>query len=744
MWMDQTLALLMMASFVVCASLLWFGVQAHEAHQSRTAFAAWGLMAASVTLTACGLWWPSHALSHLRGGAEPAVVQMLFGVLILLSAALAYAVGLLWRRGQEPWAMVAAVVMAMVVYAHLSMNLPVLMRAGSFPRWLVAGLLALSVCGALIFLQFAVNNKRHALRARAAACAAIAFSVCISAALSVHKSDLGQLFFKSEWLLISVLVATVGVLLAVMRADQQQSGVLPGDVAARSGVRSSRTSANDALTGLSNRRHFESRLHRAARECDSKDAESQSSHLAVFFVDLDGFKPINGSFGHAGGDSILKQAGRRLKALAAGAGPSGTGLAARISGDEFVLLCVGLADHDAAAALAHSIIDALSKPYSVDDREVTISCSVGIAPYPEKCAANKLIARAEAAMTCAKRAGGSRHCFYAAEMNADVQQNFDMLRELRQAILKDELELFFQPKIDALSGKITAAEALVRWNHPTRGLVMPAQFIALAERSGLIGALGNWVIEAACKQARAWRDKGLRMRVAINLSAYQMRQVDIADRIAESLARHRIRPSLLTCEITESAAMEDTRATQEAFRRLGELGTHLSIDDFGTGYSSLSYLRQLPAEELKIDASFIRDLDFSDDARAIIDAVVKLAHALGLKVVAEGVENQRQQKILIELGCDELQGYLFAQPMSARALLLWAMDDRSSSVMFRPSLFGETLTDKGSHLSAQSDSSLPSPLPSPLPSLYTDSIGPDALQLEHQALEPLPDRVKTG
>jgi EAL domain-containing protein (putative c-di-GMP-specific phosphodiesterase class I) len=275
-------------------------------------------------------------------------------------------------------------------------------------------------------------------------------------------------------------------------------------------------------------------------------------------------------------------------------------------------------------------------------------------------------------------------------MDADVQQNFDMLRDLRLALANDELELFFQPKVDARSGKVTAAEALLRWNHPTLGMVMPGQFVPLAERSGLIGPLGNWVVEAACKQARAWRDKGLRMRVAINLSAHQMRQDDIADRIADALARHRIHPALLTCEITESAAMEDTGATQETFRRLGEMGTHLSIDDFGTGYSSLSYLRQLPAEELKIDASFVKDVDHSADARAVVDAVVKLAHALGLKVVAEGVETARQQKVLVELGCDELQGFHFARPMTARALLLWAMDARSGAAVFRDSLFGET------------------------------------------------------
>ena len=237
---------------------------------------------------------------------------------------------------------------------------------------------------------------------------------------------------------------------------------------------------------------------------------------------------------------------------------------------------------------------------------------------------------------------------------------------------------------------MTAAEALLRWNHPTRGTILPGVFIPVAERFGLIGAIGAWVIEDACRQARVWREHGLRMRVAINLSAHQMRQDDIADQINSALQRHRVHPSLLTCEITESAAMEDTKATQETFRRLGDLGAHLSIDDFGTGYSCLGYLRQLPAEELKIDRSFVLDLEHSADARAVVDAVVKLAHALGLKVVAEGVENQRQQQILVGLGCDELQGYLFAQPMSARALLLWAMQDRSESAAFRASLFGET------------------------------------------------------
>ncbi len=239
---------------------------------------------------------------------------------------------------------------------------------------------------------------------------------------------------------------------------------------------------------------------------------------------------------------------------------------------------------------------------------------------------------------------------------------------------------------------MTAAEALLRWHHPTRGTVSPSVFIPLAERYGLIGALGNWVIEDACRQARVWRERGLKMRVAINLSVFQMRQDDLVERIQEALKRYGVNPSRLTCEITESVAMEDTQVTQRTFTRLGEAGIHLSIDDFGTGYSSLAYLRKLPASELKIDCSFITDLSSSADARSIVDAVIKLAHAIGLKVVAEGVETEAQRDILLDLGCDEFQGYLFAKPMSARALLLWAVDDQPAQNAFRASLFSDTQT----------------------------------------------------
>ena len=576
----------------------------------------------------------------------------------LALAALAGAIGWTWQGGRRAWAVILATALPATAYVYAMLNAPGLLHGpDGAGGWGAGATLVCMVMAVLAGRLWSADTRlQRALRAGAAWAAA--FGACLGTALSVAAGDAARWTWGPQWAVMPLLVLGAAALLAVLRQGRGSSGVRR--------VLSTPAAATDHLTGLPSRLFFEGRL-----QAEVQRAEARARRLAVFFIDLDGFKPVNDSYGHSSGDKVLEQVGQRLKALA-----RGTKVAARIGGDKFLLLATDVGNREGVVALAARLIDTLGQPYLLDGREVTISCSVGIALYPHKAGAAKLIARADAAMYAAKRAGGGRHCFYAPEMDAGTQQNLDMLGDLRRALANDEFELHFQPKIDARSGKVTAAEALLRWRHPTLGLVPPNAFIPLAERSGSIGPIGNWVIEAACRQARAWRDKGLRMRVAINLSAHQMRQDDLADRIADALARHRIQPALLTCEITETAAMEDTAATQETFRRLGELGAHVSIDDFGTGYSSLAYLRRLPAAELKIDASFVKDLEHGADARAVIDAVVKLAHALGLKVVAEGVETVRQHKALVELGCDELQGFLFAKPMTARALLLWAMDDR--------------------------------------------------------------------
>ena len=425
----------------------------------------------------------------------------------------------------------------------------------------------------------------------------------------------------------------------------------------------------DPLTNLPNRMLFEDRLQHAVRRSE-RDEERISGRnpkrLAVLFVDLDGFKPVNDSFGHAAGDIVLKEAASRLRATA-----RDSDTVARVGGDEFLLLMEDVGTVADAVTLARRVIESLAQPFQIPGRQVEISGSVGIVVYPDQGHRDKLVANADAAMYAAKRAGGSTYAVFEAHMDAGASEQLSLQNDLRHAIELGQLQLYYQPKVDGRIGQIRGVEALLRWTHPERGMISPALFIPIAERFGLIGTIGRWVIDEACRQMAEWADQGVRMRVAINLSVYQLREEDLVQRIEAALNRHAIDPSQLLCEITETVAMEDIKATQRAFEGLERIGVYLSIDDFGTGYSSLSTLRQLPARQLKIDRSFVNDIATSNDARAVVDAVVRLAHALGLKVVAEGVETAEQRDILIELGCDELQGFYFARPMPAQTLLAW-------------------------------------------------------------------------
>jgi EAL domain-containing protein (putative c-di-GMP-specific phosphodiesterase class I) len=267
-----------------------------------------------------------------------------------------------------------------------------------------------------------------------------------------------------------------------------------------------------------------------------------------------------------------------------------------------------------------------------------------------------------------------------------------MARELRQAIARDQLHLVYQPKIDALTLQVTAVEALLRWEHPTLGNVSPADFIPLAERYGLIEAIGDWVAEQALAQAAQWQADGLLMRVAINVSARQMLSETFAARLESKLTRHALPPTRFTCEITESAAGEDTALARRAFTRLQQVGVRILVDDFGTGYSSLASLRRLPVRELKLDRSFVKEVVDSPEALALVNAVVDMARTLGLRVVAEGIETSSQRDLLVSAGCDELQGYLFAKPMNPRAIAIWACDHRfTAAPAFKPSLFSDVL-----------------------------------------------------
>jgi len=615
------------------------------------------LAAWAVAVAACGL-----AL-HVGVVRAPGVARLLAagcllgsGVLVTLGlcfVGMRISPALAW----DPlWAAGATACTALAGALALALTLRLKGRFGRVPRQLAAALLLGSALGAAHLMS------TRAARVPFDAVSLNHFSAASNGTLALLAS-VGTVALLLLLLLLSIIEARMNKALhrAIGRIDE--------------------VARTDTLTTLPNRMAFDQHLELAASQADRRGAP-----MALLFVALDGFKPVNDSFGRRVGDLALQEMAQRLQSLAR----SGDHVA-RVGGDEFVMLMVREASKDGAAKMAQRVLSSLGEPCELEGRQAVLSCSIGVVLYPQHGGHTTAMLHAEAAARTVKRSGGATYAFFEQHMLNGVGEQLDLLRDLRLALAKQQLELYYQPKIHAPSGEVTGAEALMRWHHPQRGMVSPAVFIPIAERYGLIAALGNWVIDEACRQARAWRDAGLRMRVAINLSVHQLRHPDLPDRIADALARHQINPMLLTCEITESVAMEDPQATMKIFERLAAVGVHISIDDFGTGYSSLSYLRKLPAKELKIDRSFVLDLETSADARAVVDAVVKLAQALGLKVVAEGVETEAQNQILRSLGCDELQGYLFAKPMSAKALALWAMDDEGPSALaFRPSLFEET------------------------------------------------------
>jgi diguanylate cyclase (GGDEF)-like protein len=435
----------------------------------------------------------------------------------------------------------------------------------------------------------------------------------------------------------------------------------------------------DPLTGLMTRPEFERALDEAARACDHGP-----TRLAVLYFGLDNFRQLNEAFGHQVGDALLVEAARRAIA-AVGQPPA----AARVGGGEFAVLVMD--DAAAAGRAAEQLLESLHSPFLVNKLELQANASVGIAVYPDHGSRPRLLAHASLAMRAVKLGGGAGHAFFAPAMGVDLRDQAELLQDLRRAVERGQFELYYQPKIDASSLQITAAEALLRWKHPRRGMISPEVFIPLAERHGLIGSIGLWVIDEACRQAALWRERGLRMRVAVNISGHQLRQEQLVQQIEAALERNGIPPGRMTCEITESVAMEDTHQTRAAFERLRRAGLHISIDDFGTGYSSLAVLRRLPAAELKIDRAFVIDLATSAEARSIVQTIVQLANTLNLRVVAEGVETEAQRDQLVALGCNELQGYLFAKPMTASSLAMWAdADDEGADAAFRQSLFEST------------------------------------------------------
>jgi diguanylate cyclase (GGDEF)-like protein len=414
---------------------------------------------------------------------------------------------------------------------------------------------------------------------------------------------------------------------------------------------------HDALTGLPNRVLLEDRLSQAIAHA-ARDGHSFA--LAVF--DLDRFKVINDSFGHATGDALLKEVASRLQGVA-----RSIDTVVRLGGDEFVMIIDNLAQAADAESVAQRAVAALRVPLRIGEHDIHTSASVGIALYPQDGnSVESLMAHADAAMYCVKQHGRNDLQFFTAGMDAATQDRGKLESDLHQALAREQFVLHYQPKVDAQTGKLRGAEALIRWLHPERGLVPPATFIPLAEDSGLIEGIGNWVIHEACRQARAWQDQGLApTRVAVNLSAFQFHNGKLLEAIRRSLEEFSLDPAYLEVEITESALMSDPEESVAILRRLSEMGVLVSVDDFGTGYSSMSYLQRFPIDKLKIDRTFISDVTSSNDDASIVSAIVSLGHTLNLKVIAEGVETPEQLEFLQMLGCDQYQGYHYSRPMPA-------------------------------------------------------------------------------
>jgi diguanylate cyclase (GGDEF)-like protein len=420
---------------------------------------------------------------------------------------------------------------------------------------------------------------------------------------------------------------------------------------------------HDPLTGLPNRLLLEDRLAQLIAH-----AERQPQQFAVLVLDLDRFKSVNDSLGHHTGDELLKGVTRRLSALT-----RRSDTLARLGGDEFVMLLNDIAGPQDAEALAAKIMDCLSRPFRLESIDVHTSPSIGVSIYPhDGTDPDALLVHADAAMYHAKKAGRNTFQFFAPEMNAFAHERLEMENGLRRALAGKQFELYFQPKADIASGQANSVEALIRWNHPTKGLVPPDAFIPLAEESGLIIPIGEWVLHEACRQARSWQLAGLApMRVAVNLSAQQFKQRNLLETVQSALRSADLEPRFLELELTESAVMHDAEESARILAQFSRLGVHISIDDFGTGYSSLSYLKRFPLDKLKIDRSFIRDVATNPDDAAIVRAIISLAHSLKLKVIAEGVETPQQLEFLQSLGCDQYQGYHFSRPMDAERLEAW-------------------------------------------------------------------------
>ncbi len=436
---------------------------------------------------------------------------------------------------------------------------------------------------------------------------------------------------------------------------------LSDDLAA-SNQRLERLANYDVLTGLPNRAHFYKHLDDVIQQANHE------SGLALFFLDLDGFKLINDSLGHAAGDQLLLQAAQRItKCLRR------SDLVARLGGDEFTIILENLASPGVAIKIAEKVLHTLRQAFYIFGQEFKVTASIGIAYYPYHAKdAEALVKLADIAMYQAKSQGKNRFFLFSEELDRNVTDKMQLLRDMQQALQEDAFELYYQPRINLKTAEVSSAEALIRWQHPEKGFVSPAVFIPLAEESGMINALGDWVLTKVCAQIQTWHRKGLKLRLAANVSVHELQDKGFVNKVLASIKQFDIPAELLELEITESTAMLNVELNIHKLERLAAEGITLAIDDFGTAYSSLNYLKRLPVHCLKIDRSFVQDIDATDSVnRAIVRSIIALAESMELDVVAEGVETAEQLEFLKAHNCDEAQGYFFSRPVPAEQLEMY-------------------------------------------------------------------------
>jgi diguanylate cyclase (GGDEF)-like protein len=413
----------------------------------------------------------------------------------------------------------------------------------------------------------------------------------------------------------------------------------------------------DSLTGLPNRALMEDRLAQALAH-----AERTSALVALLFIDLDHFKRVNDSLGHPVGDELLKAVGQRLLRIV-----RKSDTVSRLGGDEFIVLLTEVRNINGVANIAKKIIAAVAEPHEIDKNVLYVSCSIGIAAHPmDGKTPQDLLKNADAALYHAKQHGRNNFQFFTSEINARLADRLVLESDLRRALQDGEFLLHYQKKIAAYSGQLTGVEALIRWQHPSRGLLHPSSFISVAEECGLIPRIGEWVLNEACRQNKDWQDRKLfEVPIAVNVSSLQFGQRSFVDSLDNALHTYSLRPEFLELELTESAVMKDGEESITILKRLKKKGVQITIDDFGTAYSSLNYLKRFPIDKVKIDKSFVSEIASDKIDFAIVGAIVTLAHSMGLKVVAEGVETATQRDLVSTHWCDELQGYLFGRPVDA-------------------------------------------------------------------------------